>query len=1126
MPNKIFRLHQDGPVDKTDWFENKDGISNDDIDSISSVDTKGTQLPTSIPSPFARMELVREAFRSVQSDLMGDTDSHKLISDALDIGQLLFNYNRYEDQLKVISWDFQNEVESLKQSSSGQQLFGNVLDLFIQQDFEQYNFSQNDRLFLLLFREKVIGATSPITLFFASPDTVIETINIRFGNHIVLGNRPTPLVNRDKNFIKYMYSLSKSVGFSQSFSELYSYLDYSRAHIRNNDDVLFREISDLDVSYGDQFDPLTVTNTPGVLVKVKDITLRLNNPTDNEIREESGFVIKSTKKLEGNPPLVLPVDDFNEDIIYTNAKWDKAIEVPRIDPLPINQRKLPGVGDRYPYLTIGDFLEDSILRIDYSIDESAFFTANSENFLFPVKDTFFTYFKVEDIKKLLKIKKLVGNAVEVELNIPVRSKTITYRKIYKERNTLDQEGKTGKIITTSFAMCFFPLVYSEHPVDFKIGIADFSGGNEFGYKVQPALSRQNGPLKKIQFEFTERAKSADVTMKTAHLGFNEAFDCLQIQDKEENKSYLIPTFNNHGKGGKKFQFAIDFGTTNTHIEFKTDMDSNFRVFEIGEEEIQLHFLHGSTISEEQYNDLSAQLKDAIRHLKQETLPVFMGSHKTGTNGQLNQEAVKLPLRSVLFENGDVNYAHDTLTMGHVNIGFEYERFKIKNHLKPITNLKWSDKQSIENKKRINHFLEQLLFLLKNKVLLNNGDVDQTEITWFYPTSMTSFDKDFIAGVWEKLAKSVFGKNVKIKQVPESVAPFYYYNNQEGVVDMDKPVVSIDIGGGTVDAIIFKESTPLMLTSFKYAGNALFGDGFNNNIQNNGFFNKYFTKYQHYFSQNPATKVKSQILAEMEHKSSNDFVNFLLTQANSNLIEEDMHFDKLLRVDKHLKISFLVYFSSMVYHVASLMKVKDLPAPQQILFSGTASKSLKILDISPDYRNTSELFSLIFQTVYEDTTINIRIKVANEPKEVTARGGLYSKDFQQAEQIDEVLLVGGIEAFRRIQHNNRRAAEGRSQDLKYKELSEEVYEEVQQEVKAFYSHLDSIIQRINVQDKFGVSDESLALFEKLREEDLKANIMLGVNKTAAGSENEFLNETLFFYPFIALLNRLTYEASIL
>ena len=50
------------------------------------------KAPTSIPSPFAQMDLVKTAFRNINNskDLKGTRIDFKLISHCLDIGELFF----------------------------------------------------------------------------------------------------------------------------------------------------------------------------------------------------------------------------------------------------------------------------------------------------------------------------------------------------------------------------------------------------------------------------------------------------------------------------------------------------------------------------------------------------------------------------------------------------------------------------------------------------------------------------------------------------------------------------------------------------------------------------------------------------------------------------------------------------------------------------------------------------------------------------------------------------------------------------------------------------------------------------------------------------------------------------
>ena len=74
------------------------------VDAISATTNSQKEI-TSIPSPFARIELVKEAFGKIVPDsinsllpdqvlelLHGNTIYHKMVSDSLDVGQIFFSY--------------------------------------------------------------------------------------------------------------------------------------------------------------------------------------------------------------------------------------------------------------------------------------------------------------------------------------------------------------------------------------------------------------------------------------------------------------------------------------------------------------------------------------------------------------------------------------------------------------------------------------------------------------------------------------------------------------------------------------------------------------------------------------------------------------------------------------------------------------------------------------------------------------------------------------------------------------------------------------------------------------------------------------------------------------------------
>src|SRR5580692_3184326 len=106
--SKIFRLHQKGGSENIEGWQAISGhLTKDHINSIADPagSTAHTQI-TSIPSPFARMDLVRTAFEFVNSskNLDAATIYHKLVSDCLDVAEIFFNIEALQDKIEVLQW--------------------------------------------------------------------------------------------------------------------------------------------------------------------------------------------------------------------------------------------------------------------------------------------------------------------------------------------------------------------------------------------------------------------------------------------------------------------------------------------------------------------------------------------------------------------------------------------------------------------------------------------------------------------------------------------------------------------------------------------------------------------------------------------------------------------------------------------------------------------------------------------------------------------------------------------------------------------------------------------------------------------------------------------------------------
>ena len=106
--SKIFRLGE-GSNTYTDWNGSPSfPYNSNNRKKIQDPDGATAKKEiTSIPSPFARIDLVKNAFREVcESKILdGQTIFHKMVSDAFDIGEIFFNIERYSDKVEIITWN-------------------------------------------------------------------------------------------------------------------------------------------------------------------------------------------------------------------------------------------------------------------------------------------------------------------------------------------------------------------------------------------------------------------------------------------------------------------------------------------------------------------------------------------------------------------------------------------------------------------------------------------------------------------------------------------------------------------------------------------------------------------------------------------------------------------------------------------------------------------------------------------------------------------------------------------------------------------------------------------------------------------------------------------------------------
>jgi hypothetical protein len=1108
----IFRLHKEGNNALNDWG-NSTKYGTNVIDQIKDPNGESAKREiTSIPSPFARIDLVKTAFGKVAAmGIDGKTIHHKMVSDAFDIGQMFFEYEKLKDQLEIIVWDKQVHLDELLNSYNPEhQLLGKTYDIFLKQDGAMYNFDAMDRMYLLNFKNgpeitNIIGATSPATLFFTSANKLDYVSDaIRFGN----SDRPfdddyTPLYKRDLEYQKFWYAIKKTPDFPRKFKEVNDYLDENFKKLDAQKQQILRNVTANDLqSYQD----VVVNGDSGnVVYLLRGLSMKQKTQDLNQIANQSGFLIQSSVTIDGKKPLVLPVTKYTKPTFYANGQWDANTVVPHFDATPIKDRELPDDGTKYPYLTISDFLQDYIVRMPYEIDKNNFFDGNiskadGNSYLLPLKDLFFTFFTAKDLQGTVDGKKMfefVANAggIKVILRIPIQKGFIEYSRVYTEAISPDAKENDGALLDKKFGLGIMPLVKFPANVKKHYRIAAFDKGNN---DVMLTCIDGNDSIETKQVIRSAKQKigNYDVCSIESYI-VNENFDHIQVRVGDVTEGYIVPNFKDKA-GNAQFTFAVDFGTTNTHIEYCTDTNPNPVAFNISPGEKQLHKLHTAYGAD----------KDIISGFIQNFIP--------DTVGEAN-DVYSFPMRTVFSQHKNVNFDQSPMPLADGNIPFLYEKEATPVYNQTKTDLKWGGVPD----RLLEMHLETLFILMRNKVALNGGDLAATKVVWFYPASMAIGKISKFKENWKKAYKTYFDDNESnvesnVISISESTAPYSYYSKKQGA---RTEVVTIDVGGGTTDVYVVEGRNPKMLLSFRFASNAIFGDGYNYDSDNNGFVNLYKDEYVEMLNSN-GLKALTEALNQIEtQKKSSDIVAFLFSLIGDKVKNNaSLNFLEKLSGNDRMRYVFIVFYGAILYFIAKSMKAKGLKKPLTLAFSGNGSHSLRI--VSTDKETIAKFAQLIFDGVYDDgTKTKIQVIMEENPKKATCKGGILEPKSQEYETIKDIKTI-----FIGNDFNNAEAKE-----LTYADIDTATEEGVLKSVTEFFNFLfdlhkkndDFLSEYLSADTAIYTQVKEICMDETALSQSLADGLY---HKRQEVTDVTKVEETLFFYPLTGVLHDLALKIS--
>lgn len=1108
---------------------------------------------SSIPSPFARMHLVSAAFDNF--DYIKPTKSlyDKLISDCLDVFEMLYRIDelKLRNRLKITHWKEDNLVELKKISED----YANTIELHInsyntENQFKKYlPFSS---FALILIDDKIIAGTSPFTGFFTTANNIDIIIDLH-GKRKFFEGDPVHLWQRDPDFQKYLNVFFRSTSLFERLIPIYKYIVESRKKV--NDVELkrwFNAVNNKSVTD-------TLTNYPEFVGEELQISpgiiFRIKNFTDEDIEsviEKSDFIAQSKKSLLKRP-LVL-MNGLRNDWTYFGAKLPSNFSLPKNPSQDYNNRIAPSIPIPYPYVQPSDFLTDFIVELPYQINHTKFFTSNikesKKGYLLPLKPDYFKFFTFEDLKEQLKItvNQINGEIeqeyiVELKIKVQKQGQYIIFKKkyIHLENTKNIYDSDIGGIIDGEFGIGFYPFfkltkdkLYNNfykvfcyydtnQIIELRFYKWDDSGTNIklLDSQEDKNINRTRTRAEENQIHITDYYELSNDPEKFLERDITYDFIVVNIIKHDSNIEtvcILIPIMEEIGNLSESETIvSFDIGTTNTYVAISTKeneidaLTSRYNNIS-GSNEMQLVMLHkpakddSDFYGSEKY-DFNSKSKQIYNKAQlNEFMPSWIGEGSQ----------FKFPIKTVICYDNDIQHniksEGNLSVLSNINIPFAFGQ-KEKRVVDCIqTNLKWNSSNNNSGNSLTNAFITELVILARNSILLKRHNPANSTIIWTSPLSMGENLKDNFNNTWEINCNKYFNPsnvnnaNNKIIPISESVAPIFF--NQPTVVG--DYFLNVDLGGGTTDIVVKDRDKILLVSSFRFAGNALFGNGleFNKSGQNNGIANKYadlLIKAIPRSEQSEFEKILIDLKDDINIKSE-DLINFFFSRDE---------FSNFLKQDEDLKILLLLHNASVFYHIAQLLNdFKINIPPGQIGLSGNGAKLLVLANGSDNIngkRKISALVTEIFNKVYNrnDSKL-IELVLSKNPKEATAHGGIKGIKYIQDLDLESIFIVGlGTEADVLNKDELKK--------LDYKDLlvDSELLTKVENNVKKFYNFFfDELWLKIDFVEYFGVNNKLDRNAIKKEMMFLITDVLKSAISSKVNDQNEQkLTETLFFYPII-------------
>ena len=914
---------------------------------------------------------------------------------------------------------------------------------------------------------------------------------------------------------KTWWTLRKTIpSFSNLFPEIESYLNLTFKAI--SDQQIKNKLNAITSASAKDFDLIDVqTHQQSNQVEVLG-TVLFKKKGKSEIENE--FTIRPERNAIGIKPLVLPVESGNKysNLKYANGAWGNTNKAPYKPVIAdIEKRTLPYDGTVYSYLTISDFLEDTIIKVPHSLNKKYFFNGNLNevepmtSFLLPIKPLYFRYFSVKtltstmpDGKQAFEMESIAGGSVNVIIRIPIIGNGnigyIEYQRIYYAQRQPDvsETQNSGGMSTFDFTGLVMPSMKFQNEED---AIYTVSCVSTFSNQFRFDFYRESELIRDIPVDCRNQERGLFDFKAETYTIQKSNFDFIRVSNKSGISNVIIPNFLIH-QNLEDYEFAIDLGTSNTHIEFKKADSNSSESFNYKDSESVF-----STFFVQSYREIEGKLKpidliDETDLMVRDFIPTFVGVDSD----------FSFPTRTALSYAKITDWTEKLRTFGLINFDITYnKKLGIAYNAKPMVNIKWSSKANAQS--AMQAYIRNIMMIIRNKVIANNGNIGRTKITWFYPNSMSPRRLSQLRTAWNESYSELFNREGVTRNLSESVAPIQFYFRRYATATN---LVNVDIGGGTTDIAFSFNGKVEYITSFKFAANSLFEDSFSDINPNNGivdwFKNDILCLLQSKPELNELVNIFNSNLGEPANMASFLF-SLKDNSATKGLAQNNIDFNKILQNDTKFKLVFIIFYTAIIYHIAQIVKTKSLKAPRHIAFSGNGSKIISIISSDPKIlgKYTKVIFEKVLGTDYESSLDILGLEQGSNPKESTCKGGLIAAE---AYVEDPETLV--------LRDSSGKLANASDT---YASISDAHKAEIVKTVKDFFRFaLTEIPSAFNLDNNFGVDNITMKIAKDECTKDLETYLDRGIELSIeeSGNKDNKIEDAITFYPIKGVLQSLS------